>query len=91
MDSTALMRSGSDGDGPHLLWACFVFFRIAQGNERVIIVGWSLGIVLYPIKYLVSPSAALAIQYVDATGLTAAFFAALDILLRFFLANKARV
>jgi hypothetical protein len=74
----------------YLLWACFAFFRIAQGNERVIVVGWSLGIVLYPIKYLVSPPAALAIQYVEATGLTAAFFAALDILFRF-LVDKARV
>lgn len=75
----------------YLLWVCFVFFRIAQDKERVIVAGWSLGIVLYPIKYLVSPPVALAIQYVEATGLTAAFFAALDILRRFFLANKARV
>ena|SRR6185437_4566030 len=75
----------------YLLWACFAFFRIAQGKERVIVVGWSLGIVLYPVKYLVPATAAVAIQCVEAAGMAVAFLAALDILLRFLSVDKARV
>jgi len=74
----------------YLLWLCFAFFRIAQGKERVVVVGWSLGIVLYPIKNLVSTPAVIAIQYVEAAGMAAAFLAVLDILLRLFVTDKAQ-
>jgi len=75
----------------YLLWVCVAFFRITQGRERLVVAGWSLGIVFYPIKYLVSAPAAVAIQYVEAAGMTLAFLAALVILLRFLLVDKARV
>jgi hypothetical protein len=56
----------------------------------VIVLGWSLTIVLLPVKYFVSPSISVAIQYVKATGMAVAFVAALDILLRYFETRKAQ-
>ncbi|MHB8527570.1 MAG: hypothetical protein ACYDD2_15660 [Candidatus Acidiferrales bacterium] len=75
----------------YLLWLCFVFFRIAQGKERIVVLGCSLGIVLYPIQNVVSTPTAVAIQYVEAAATAVAFLIALDILLRFFVTDKAQI
>ena len=75
----------------YLLWLCFVFFRIARGKERIIVVGWSFTIVLYPVKYFVSSSAAVVIQHLDAAGMAAAFLAILDILLRLCFTGKTHL
>ena len=74
----------------YLLWLCFVFFRIAQRKERIVVLGCSLGIVLYPIQNLVSTPGAVAIQYVEAAGTAVAFLVALDILLRLLVTDKTR-
>jgi len=65
----------------YLLWLCVVFFRIAQGKERVLVAGWCPGILLGPIEHLVSISTAAAIQYVQAVSIAVAFVAAVLILL----------
>lgn len=75
----------------YLLWLCFVFFRMAQGKERVVVLGSFLGIMLYPIRILASTPAAVIIQYVEAAGTAIAFLTALDILLRLLVADKAQV
>jgi hypothetical protein len=67
----------------YLIWLCFSFFRVARNNERVLVAGWAVGIVLGPmlgpIKNLVSQSAAAAIQDVNAACIGAAFVAAIFI------------
>jgi hypothetical protein len=75
----------------YLLWLCFVFFRIAQGKERVIVIGWFFGIVLYPIKVLVSGPAAFVIRYAEAAAMAAAFLVSLDICVRFFAPAKPQI
>jgi hypothetical protein len=65
-----------------LFWCGVVLYRIAQGRERVLVVGWFAGIFLGLIQILVSASAATAIDYVKAIVTVVAFLAAADILLR---------
>jgi hypothetical protein len=64
-----------------LLWLCVVFPRAFQGKERVLIAGWVPGVLLSPIQGMVSASLAVAIQYVKAASIMAAFFAAVAIFL----------
>jgi hypothetical protein len=59
-----------------------LLYRIAQGKERVLVVGWAAVIFLGLIQFLISASAAIAIDYVEAVVTVAAFLAAVDILLR---------
>jgi hypothetical protein len=66
----------------YLLWLGVVFYRIAQGKERVLVAGWFTGGFLGLIQNLVSASAAAAIDYVQAIGMVVAFLAAVDIFLR---------
>ncbi len=66
----------------YLIWAGVVFYRVAQDKERVIVAGWFTVLLLGPMKYLVSSSAAAAILYIETLGMVVAFFAAMDILLR---------
>ena len=65
-----------------LLWGGVVLYRIAQGKERVLVVGGIAVIFLGLIQFLVSASAANAIDYVAAVVAVVAFLAAVDILLR---------
>jgi hypothetical protein len=65
-----------------LFWGGVVLYRIAQGRERVLVVGWFAAIFLGLIQILVSASAATAIDYVKAIVTVVAFLAAADILLR---------
>jgi len=66
--------------GAYLIWVGAMFYRIAQGKERLIIAGWSPGL-LSPIKYLL-PTSAAAILYVETVGTVVAFLTALYILLQ---------
>jgi hypothetical protein len=65
----------------YLLWLCVVFFRIAQGKERVLVAGWVPAILLSPVQSLVSISTAADIQYFKAASIGVAFVAAVLILL----------
>ena len=62
-----------------LIWLCFSFFRIARNKERILVAGWTVGIVLGPIKNLAPQSAIAAIQGVDAACIGAALVAAIFI------------
>jgi uncharacterized membrane protein len=66
----------------YLLWLGVVFYRVAQGKERVLVAGWYTVILLGPIQNIVSGSAAVAIDHVQAIGMLVAFLAAVDIFLR---------
>jgi lipopolysaccharide export LptBFGC system permease protein LptF len=59
-----------------------LLYRIAQGKERILVVGVAAVIFLGLIQFLISASAATAIDYVQAMVTVAAFLAAVDILLR---------
>jgi hypothetical protein len=68
-----------------ILWLGVWSYRGTQGNERVVVAGFFtsalLGL-LSPIKTLASPHVITAIRSVQAVGMSAAFFAALLILLK---------
>ena len=66
----------------YLLWGGVVLYRIAQGKERVLVVGWASVVFLSLIRILVSASAATSIDHVQAFVMLVAFLAAADILLR---------
>jgi hypothetical protein len=59
-----------------------VLYRIAQGKERVLVVGGFAVIFLGLIQILVSVSATTAIDYVKAIATLVAFPAAVDIFFR---------
>ena len=59
-----------------------MLYRIAQGKERILVVGWFVAIVLGLIQNLVSTSAALSIDYVKAIATLVAFLAAVNIFFR---------
>ncbi len=63
----------------YLLFLGVAFYRMAQGKERVLVVGWFVGIFLGPVQILVSVPVA-AIDYMQAVGMMAAFVAAVYIL-----------
>ncbi|MGB8477163.1 MAG: hypothetical protein WCE61_24045, partial [Candidatus Acidiferrum sp.] len=65
-----------------LLWGGVQFYRIAQGKERVLVVAWAVLIFLSLIQFLVSASAATAIDPVGVIVAGAAFLAAVDIFLK---------
>lgn len=65
-----------------LLWGAVVLYRIAQGNERFLIVGVYGSILLGLIQILVSASAAITIDYLRVVITEVALFASIDILLR---------
>jgi hypothetical protein len=65
-----------------LFWGGVVLYRIAQGKERVLIVGGFAVIFLGLIQNLVSASAAPAIDYIKAIATLVAFLAAVDIFFR---------
>jgi hypothetical protein len=65
-----------------LFWFAVVFYRIAQGKERVLVVGWFADIFLGLIQILVSAPAATAIDYAKVIVTVVAFLATADIFLR---------
>ena len=64
-----------------LIWLCVVFPRSLHGKERILVLGWVPDILLSPMQGMVSVWFAAVIQYVKAASITAAFFAAVAILL----------
>jgi hypothetical protein len=71
----------------YVLWLAVVFYRSAQGKERVLVAGW-IGTVLGGwIRNLVSMPVAAALDWVKAFCMLMAFLAAVDILLRTFAGN----
>ncbi len=75
----------------YLFWIGLSLYRIAQGRERVLVVGGFAVISLGLIQILVSASAATAIDYVKAIVTAVAFFAAADILLKMPASGHPRV
>ena len=65
-----------------LLWGGVLLYRIAQGKERVLVVGWAAVIFLGLIQFLISASAATAIDPLIAFMAAAALLAAVDIFLK---------
>jgi hypothetical protein len=66
----------------YFLWLCIAFYRIAQGNERIVVAGWFNVFFLSPIQNLVSTPQAAAIQWVKATGMAIALLTAAYIFLK---------
>jgi hypothetical protein len=66
----------------YLFWGGVVLYRIAQGKERVLVVGGFTVISLGLVQVLVSAYAAAAMDHVKALAELVALFAAVDILLR---------
>jgi hypothetical protein len=66
----------------YLLWVGVEFYRLAQGMERVVVVGWFNIIFLGLIQNLVSTPHAAAIQWVKAAGMAVAFLTATYIYLK---------
>jgi hypothetical protein len=66
----------------YLLWLGVVFYRSAQGKERILVAGWFCAVVLGWIRNLVSMPIAAALGWVIAACMSMAFLAAVDILLR---------
>src|SRR6266704_837621 len=65
-----------------LLWGAVLLYRIAQGKERVLVVGWAAVIFLGLIQFLISASAATAIDPLIAFIAASAFLVAVDIFLK---------
>lgn len=65
-----------------LLWGGALLYRIAQGKERVLVVGWAAVIFLGLTQFLISASAAVAIDPLKVIMAAAAFLAAVDIFLK---------
>jgi hypothetical protein len=65
-----------------LVWGSAVFYRIAQGKERLFVCSWVTSFFLGLIQNLVSGSAATAIDYVKTFAMLVALLAAADILFR---------
>ena len=65
-----------------LLWGGVLLYRIAQGKERVLVVGWAALLLLGLIQFLISASAATEIDSLKAFMAAAAFLAAVDIFLK---------
>lgn len=66
----------------YLVFLGVLFFRVAQGRERIVVVGFFLSNLFYPVEMFVAPPAAIAMKNVNAVAQGVAFLAALDILLR---------
>ena len=65
-----------------LLWCGVLLYRIAQGKERVLVVGWAAAMFLGLIQILISAPAATEIGPAKALMAAAAFLAAVDIFLK---------
>jgi hypothetical protein len=61
----------------YILWLGAVFYRIARGGERIVVVGWLANFLIGPLKMVFSPAGAFAIRYVQTGAMAVAFLAAL--------------
>lgn len=64
----------------YICWLAFWFVRGTAGRERVFMVGWFAGILLWPLRML-RPDWAIATKHASALGLAVALLAALALLL----------
>lgn len=64
----------------YLCWLAFWFVRRTAGRERFFMVGWFVGLVVWPLKIL-WPRSAVLIGHIGTFGLVVALFAALALLL----------
>jgi len=64
----------------YICWIAFWFIRGTAGRERFFVVGWFVGLLLWPLK-IFWPRAAMPIGHIGAFGLAIALFAALALLL----------
>ena len=67
----------------YLLGLCVLFFRIALGKERLVVLAWTLAILLTPLETLL-PTAANLLEVSSALAMAAALLVTVDILLRQF-------
>ncbi len=74
-----------------LFWGGVLFYRIAQGKERLLVAAWTAVIFLNLIQVLISASAATAIDPVKVILTGAAFLAAVDIFIKMPASGYARV
>lgn len=74
-----------------LLYGFLSSDRIAQGKERVLVVGWAAVIFLGLVQIFASSSVITAIQYVKAAITVIMFLVAVDILLRIPVSGYARI
>jgi hypothetical protein len=65
-----------------LIWGLAVLYRLAQGNERVLVGAWVTSFLVGLIKYLASAPAGVFIDYVKALAMLVVLLAAVDILFR---------
>jgi hypothetical protein len=68
----------------YVLWLAVVFYRSAQGKERVLVAGWIGAIFLGWIRNLVSMPIAATLDWAKAAFMLMTFLAAVDILLKSF-------
>ena len=64
----------------YICWLAFWFIRGTAGRERLFMVGWFVGILLWPLK-MIRPQWAIATKYIGAFGLAVALLAAVALLL----------
>jgi len=74
----------------YLLWLWVIVFSIAKSKERIWVAGWGPGLLLNPLKVVVSsPPGVTAIRQVQALSLAVAFLAAVSIFLEAEARDKA--
>ena len=64
----------------YICWLAFWCVRGTAGRERFFMVGWFVGLLLWPLKIL-WPRSAVPIEHIGSFGLAVALFAALALLL----------
>jgi len=64
----------------YICWLAFWFIRGSAGRERLFMVGWFVGILLWPLKML-RPQWAMATKHIGAFGLAVALLAVVALLL----------
>jgi hypothetical protein len=64
----------------YVCWIAFWWIRGTAGRERLFIIGWFVGFLLWPLKVF-WPRSCVAIDHIGALGLAMAVFAALALLL----------
>jgi len=64
----------------YICWLAFWFIRGTAGRERFFVVGWFVGLLLWPVKIL-WPRSAVPIGHISCFGLAVALFAALALLI----------
>jgi hypothetical protein len=65
----------------YILWAFVGLFSIAKGRERFLVAGWGPGLLLDPIKGVVSSPAVTVIRQFQAVSIAVALLAAVSIFL----------